>query len=690
MGAFIVARTLRVSGIHRLGEDRKMNPVTVTRQGAVALVMIDHPPVNALSHAVRAGLVAAVEEVDADPEAEAAILMCAGRTFIAGADIKEFGKPPLDPILPTVIERIEGAKKPWIAAIHGTALGGGLEVALGCRYRVADRAARLGFPEVNLGLIPGAGGTVRLPKLVPIAEAVSMIAGGKPISAKKALDVGLVDQLSEADLLNSALDFAAGLDEADDPGPVIDRVPTSSPASIDWEGQIAETKVRARGQLAPIAAVEAVRRSVDLPAEDALAAERRTFLDLRDGEQSAALRYLFQAERRVASLPEIEGVEPRPVDHIAIIGGGTMGAGIAAACLLARFQVVIIERDTPACEKAMAAVGGLLDGSLKRGLIDAAAHEGMIAAFSCADSFDAAGDADLVIEAVFEDMAVKQEVFAKLDAVTKPDTVLATNTSYLDVNQIAQSVSDPSRVLGLHFFSPAHIVKLLEIIRTDRVAPDVLATGFVLAKKLRKIAVPAGVCDGFIGNRIMSAYRRQCDFMLEDGALPQQIDAAMVDFGFPMGLFAMQDMAGLDISWATRKRQAATRDPDARYVAIADKLCEMGRFGRKTGAGWYDYSADPKKGQPDPIVEEIIQAESAAKGIQRKPFGPDDVMRRILEAMQQEGRDILAEGIAASTEAIDVVMTAGYGFPRWRGGPMFMQETGVQSTQGEAARVARA
>ncbi|MEO1248866.1 MAG: 3-hydroxyacyl-CoA dehydrogenase NAD-binding domain-containing protein, partial [Pseudomonadota bacterium] len=314
----------------------------------------------------------------------------------------------------------------------------------------------------------------------------------------------------------------------------------------------------------------------------------------------------------------------------------------------------------------------------------------MIAVFTCADSFEAAGDADLVVEAVFEDMAIKQDVFAKLDGVTKPDAVLATNTSYLDVNQIALSVAEPSRVLGLHFFSPAHIVKLLEVIRTDSVASDVLATGFALAKKLRKIAVPAGVCDGFIGNRIMSAYRRQCDFMLEDGALPQQIDEAMVAFGFPMGLFAMQDMAGLDISWATRKRQAATRDPNARYVAIADKLCEMGRFGRKSGAGWYDYSADPKKGQPDPVVEGTILAESATKGIQRKPFGPDDIMQTILEAMQQEGSDILAEGIATSPEAIDVVMTSGYGFPRWRGGPMFMQEAGAQTNNKEAARVARA
>ncbi len=685
VGASIVAWTLRVSGIQRLGEDRTMNPVTVTRQGAVALVMIDHPPVNALSHAVRAGLVAAVEQIDADPEADAAVLMCAGRTFIAGADIKEFGKPPLDPILPTVIERIERANKPWIAAIHGSALGGGLEVAMGCRYRVADQSARLGFPEVNLGLIPGAGGTVRLPRLVPVAEAVSMISGGKPIGADKALELGLIDHLSEGDLLQSALDFAAGLEPSE---PVIDRSITGADR-LNWDELSAKTKARAKGQIAPLKAVEAVRRSTELPAKEALAAERRTFIELRDGEQSAALRYLFQAERRVSSLPEIKGVEPRPVERIAIIGGGTMGAGIAAACLLARFGVTIIERDAPSCEKARSSVGTLLEGSLKRGLIDAASHEGMIAAFACADSFEAAGDADLVIEAVFEDMAVKQEVFAKLDGVTKPNAVLATNTSYLDVNQIAGSVTDPSRVLGLHFFSPAHIVKLLEIIKTDSVAPDVLATGFALAKKLRKIAVPAGVCDGFIGNRIMSAYRRHCDFMLEDGALPQQIDAAMVEFGFPMGLFAMQDMAGLDISWATRKRQAATRNPKARYVAIADKLCEMGRFGRKTGAGWYDYSADPKKGQPDPVVDEIILAESAAKGIQRKPFGPEDIMRTILGAMQQEGRDILSEGIAASPEAIDVVMTSGYGFPRWRGGPMFMQQARAQTTEGEAARVAR-
>jgi 3-hydroxyacyl-CoA dehydrogenase len=648
-----------------------MSPVAVTIEGGIAWVTIDNPPVNALSQAVRAGLLAAVEQIDRDETIHAAILVGAGRTFIAGADITEFDKPPTEPILPDIVKRLERASKPWIAAIHGAALGGGLEVALGCHYRIAASTARLGCPEVQLGLIPGAGGTVRLPRLIAPRHAVGTVSGGKPIGATQAAEWGLVDRVVEGDLREAALNFAREIADRPLPQPLAARMPTGRLEPAEWNSLLIDARQKARGQLAPVVAVEAARDAIDLPADQALALERKRFLELRAGEQSKALRYIFLAEKSVPKVPEIRNVTPRPTDHVGVIGGGTMGAGIAAAALLAGCTVTMIERDSAALERGLNTTRSHLDSSLKRGLVDAARHQGMVSRLSGSTEYRSVGAADLIIEAVFEDMDAKIAVFARLDEVTRPDTILATNTSYLDVKRIALAIKDPSRAIGLHFFSPAHVMKLLEVIRTDIVAPDVLATGFAFAGRLGKIPVPAGVCDGFIGNRIMSAYRRQCEFMLEDGALPQEIDAAMTGFGFPMGLFAVQDLSGLDISWAMRKRQAATRDPNTRYVAIADRLCELGRFGRKTGAGYYRYSGG--SGEPDPLVETIILEESARKGIDRRPIPVAEITDRILRAMQAEGERILSEGIAASAEAIDVVMVDGFGFPRWRGGPMFMR-----------------
>nr|WP_323777905.1 3-hydroxyacyl-CoA dehydrogenase NAD-binding domain-containing protein [Amylibacter sp.] len=653
-----------------------MSAVHIDVLDGIAVVTVDNPPVNALGHAVRSGIADAVAQTDKDANVQAVVLIAAGRTFMAGADISEFGKPMADPGLPDVVIQIEAAQKPWVAAIHGTALGGGLEVALGCHYRIVDARAKLGVPEVHLGLIPGAGGTVRLPRVVPVAKAAEMVATGRPIGAAEALQVGLVDRKSDGDLRADAIAFATEIAGKPLPEALVKRAPVDAPDDAAWREIAGGLVSKARGQNSVIRAVDAVGESVRLDGVAALAVERQVFTDLMADPQSAALRHIFFAERSVSKINSLKGVVPRKLDHVGVIGGGTMGAGIAVALLLSGLQVTMIERDEDALATGQGRVADTLMASVKRGLISPDKREVLLQGFIGSTSYDALEDVDLVIEAVFEDMGVKKQVFAALEAATRPDTILATNTSYLDVNEIAASVSDPSRVLGLHFFSPAHVMKLLEIVRPDQVADDVLATGFALGKMLGKIAVPAGVCDGFIGNRILSAYRRECDYMVEDGATPQEVDTAMKAYGFPMGIFAMQDMAGLDIGWAARKRRAPTRDPKERYVAIADRLCELGRFGQKTGDGWYHYPEGARRGEPDPLVSEIIADEAAKNGIKQRDFSAEEIMDRILGAMVSEGQAILDEGIAASAAAIDVVMINGYGFPRWRGGPMFAAQAG--------------
>ncbi|MCR9123976.1 MAG: 3-hydroxyacyl-CoA dehydrogenase NAD-binding domain-containing protein [Phyllobacteriaceae bacterium] len=642
--------------------------ITLERDGDCAVVIIDNPPVNAASHAVRQGLMDAVTTCDADPAISAVILRCAGRTFVAGADIRELGQPPKEPHLPDVVSAIETADTPWIAAIHGTALGGGLELAMACRARVADANAKLGLPEVNLGLIPGAGGTVRLPRLVDAETALTMVAGGKPVGAAEAHRAGLVEGVDEGDLLTAAKELARSM-TGEEPR-TLGR-PIRQPADADaFAAQKAKTIAKARGQHSINAAVEAVARALELPADEALGAERDAFLALKASEQSAALRHIFMAERATLSDPRCKGT-PRPFDTAGVVGGGTMGAGIAAACLLAGLTVILIERDGQAAQAAHERVSSILDQSARRGIIDETTRADIGNRFSTHDDHGPLSQADLVIEAIFEEMDVKKAVFARLNAATRPDAILATNTSYLDVDAIASTVADPSRVIGLHFFSPAHIMKLLEIVVPASVADDVVATAAAFAKRLRKTAVLSGVCDGFIANRIMSAYRREADYLIEDGALPADVDRAMRDFGFPIGVFEMQDLAGLDIAWAMRKRRAKTRDPNERYVAIADGLCEQGRFGRKTGAGWYRY----EDGKPvaDPDVTALIEAERARKGIAPVSLTDEAIMDRILSAMQSEAQAVLDEGIASKPGDIDVVMTSGYGFPSWRGGPMFMK-----------------
>ncbi|MCY4167386.1 MAG: 3-hydroxyacyl-CoA dehydrogenase NAD-binding domain-containing protein, partial [Rhodobacter sp.] len=535
--------------------------VSVYAQNGVALVTIDNPPVNAASAAVREGLARALARTEADRGVSAVILHCAGMTFVAGADISEFGGTPLKPHLPDVIDDIERASKPWVAALHGTVLGGGLELAMGCHARIADRNTKLGLPEVTLGLIPGAGGTVRLPRLVTADLALTMVAGGKPITAPDAQTAGLIDEIADDDLLERATGFARELRHV---LPTRERPLRKALDTDSFQALSRELRAKARGQMSPVAAVEAIERALALPFDEALTAERETFLKLKSSPQSASLRRLFFAERGALKRDPRARAASRPLAGVGIVGGGTMGTGIAAACLMRGLPVILAEQTDKAAQAARTRVTDTLTASAKRGLVPDL--DLTLSRFQTGVELDDLTDADLVIEAVFEDMHVKKSLFAELDRVTKPEAVLATNTSYLDVNEIASVLKDPSRAIGLHFFSPAHIMKLLEIVLPDRVADDVVATGAALSKRLGKIGVFSGVCEGFIGNRIMSAYRQEADFLIEEGASPQEVDAAMRAFGFAMGVFEMQDLAGLDIAWAMRKRRAASPTPSERYV----------------------------------------------------------------------------------------------------------------------------
>jgi 3-hydroxyacyl-CoA dehydrogenase len=646
-----------------------MNCVTVEVQGDLARVIIDNPPVNALGQAVRAGLLDAQARIESCAEVKSVVLCCAGRSFVAGADIRELGKVPTEPFLPDVLAAIETASVPWVAAIHGTALGGGLELAMACHGRVADPAAKVGLPEVSLGIIPGSGGTVRLPRLVPMTEAIALVTGGKPIDAKRAQDIGLVDRLAAGDLLQDAEALARDLAANGPPRPTLSRDLVAG-EPVDWSAEEAAIRKRSRGAAAPVDALAALHLAARAPAAEALALERERFLRLAASPEAAALRHIFFAERAAGRSLKAEHADAADLSRVGVVGGGTMGAGIATALLLSGSEVHLIERDTTAADMARARVLDTLAASAKRGAISQEKADAALARLTTGDDYAALADCPLVIEAVFEDMAVKQAVFTRLDAVMPPDAVLASNTSYLDMNKLAAQTRDPTRILGLHFFAPAHVMKLLEVVRADHTGPRALATGAALAHRLGKVAVVAGVCDGFIGNRIMSVYRRESEFMLEEGALPQEIDAAMEDFGFAMGIYAVQDLSGLDIAWAQRKARAATRPETERYAHIADRLCEAGRLGRKTGKGWYDYSTG--RARPDPEVEQIIIQESARAGRTRRPFSREEIMDRILNKMQAEGRALLEEGIAESHDDIDVVMVTGFGFPRHRGGPMHM------------------
>ena len=651
-------------------------PVTITRDANIAIVEVNNPPVNAASHAVRLGLQDKVKEAEADPAVEAILICCAGRTFIAGADIKEFGKPPQEPGLPDLVNQIEASTKPVIVAIHGTALGGGLEVAMGGHYRVALTSAKMGLPEVNLGILPGAGGTQRLPRLIPVAKAAEMITSAGMIGAKEAHDLGLIDRLDEGDDPRAAgLTYAKDLlAEGAGPRRTSDNAAKEADA-VDFDALLAKVKKSARGIKAPVTALKAVEGATTMPFAKGLRNERDLFTDLLNSDQRAALIHAFFAERSVAKVKEIEGTDPRPTDRIGVVGGGTMGAGIATSALLAGIDVTLAERDDDAANKARATVERNLAGAVKRGKLAQDKHDTILAdTFRTTTDYADFADRDLVIEAVFESMEVKREVFGKLDAVCKPGAVLATNTSYLDINEIAAATRRPADVLGLHFFSPAHVMKLLEVVVADKTDPAVTATGFALGKRMKKIAVRAGVCDGFIGNRILSHYQKAMFATVLAGASPFDVDRALTKFGLAMGPFAVSDLAGLDIGWANRKRLAETRDPRETYAAFADKLCEQGHFGRKTGKGFYIY-AEGEKPEPNPEVEEIIAAERAEKGITPRQISDQEIVDRYMAAMVNEAARVVGDGIAQRPSDVDVVLLNGYGFPRWRGGPMHYADT---------------
>ncbi|WP_322060882.1 3-hydroxyacyl-CoA dehydrogenase NAD-binding domain-containing protein [Paraburkholderia sp. J63] len=655
------------------------SPVTHELRGKVLLVTVDNPPVNALGVDVRRGLAASIEHAEANAAVQAVLIVGAGRNFIAGADIREFGKPPQPPALPDVCNRIEACHKPVIAAIHGAALGGGLEIALAAHYRLAVTGAKLGLPEVQLGLLPGAGGTQRTPRLIGAEAALSLMLSGRHVGAAEALKLGLVDRAGASDdILAEGLAYAqellaghAHVRRTRDAQGLADRA--AAQAAID--AARAETAKKSRGLFSPLKIVDCVQAALDESFDEGLRFERKQFLACLESPQRAGLVHAFFAEREVQKAPETKSAAPRAIETVGVIGGGTMGAGIAVAVLDAGLPVTMIERDDAALARGRAHVEKVYDGLIAKGRMKPEAKTQILARFSGSTSYDALANADLVIEAVFEDMAVKQAVFAELDRVCKPGAVLATNTSYLDIDAIAASITRAQDVVGLHFFSPANIMKLLEVVVPKAVSADVVATAFDLAKKLRKVPVRAGVCDGFIGNRVLAVYRTAADHLMEDGASPYQIDKAVREFGFPMGPYQVVDLAGGDIGWATRKRRAATRDPNARYVQIADRLCERGWFGQKTGRGFYLYPEGARTGAPDPEVETIIAAERERAGITPRTFSDEEIIRRYMAAMINEGANVVFEKIALRPLDVDVTLLYGYGFPRYRGGPMKYADT---------------
>lgn len=644
----------------------EFGPVRLGRQADVAVVEIDNPPVNATGQAVRAGLLGAVEAAERDPDTQAIVIACAGRTFVAGGDISEFGKTPLLPHLPGVLDRIEACTKPVVVAWHGTALGGGCEIGLAAHARVMTPDAMIGLPEVRLGLCPGAGGTQRLPRLCGAAAAIDLATSGRMIAAGEALALGIADEIAEGDVRAAAIARARGM-IGQPPRRTAERPVPSSPLAM-VEAAEARARKDARGRIAPEQIIGLIRRAVTVPFAEGLAAERAAFFELMATDQSRALRHVFFAEREVGKIRDIEGVAPRAVSRIGVIGAGTMGAGIAVTFLEAGYPVIVMETDAAALERGRERIDALYDRMVASKRLTPADKAARLGAVTFSTALADMAAADLVIEAVFEDMDVKKSLLVRLEAVTRPDAILATNTSYLDLDVMAAVLARPQNLVGLHFFSPAHVMKLLEIVRARQTGPDVLATAIALGRRLKKVAVVCGVCDGFIGNRILARYRAQCEFMLEEGALPHEIDAALEAYGLPMGPFAVQDLSGLDIAWARRRRLAPTRSPLERYVPLADRLCELGRLGQKTGAGWYRY--ENGKRHIDPVVTELILAHSRSIGMERRVIPADEIQARALAAMVNEGARIVAEGIARRPLDVDIVMINGYGYPAWRGGPM--------------------
>jgi 3-hydroxyacyl-CoA dehydrogenase len=642
--------------------------IAYARHGDIAVLSIQNPPVNALSQAVRQGLMERMDQAEADDGVRAVLIVGQGRAFIAGADITEFGKPPMAPSLPDVVDRIEASPLLVIASMHGVSLGGGLEVALGCHYRIAVPSARIGLPEVHLGLIPGAGGTQRLPRVTGVEAALDIMTTGRQVGAKEAAAMGVIDVVQDGDALTNGLAYVEKLLNDGAFRRPVSEMP--APVAIDWDATYDTILARGRGQISPAQSVRAVQASVEITFAEGMLVERQIFMDLLKSDQSKGMIHSFFSERAVGNLPELKGITPRNIDHIGVIGGGTMGAGIATAGLLSGLRVTLLEMTADAGEAARGRIAGNLAGALKRGKITAEQHDTILSqTLAVITDYAGLADADLVIEAVFEEMAVKKQVFTQLDAVCKQGAILATNTSYLDVNEIAAITKRPQDVIGLHFFSPAHVMKLLEVVVGDETAIDVVATGFELGKRLKKISVRAGVCDGFIGNRILATYRAAADQMVMEGASPYDIDIALEKFGFAMGPYAVADLAGLDIGWAVRKRKRAEAGIEG-VSTYADQICEAGNFGQKTGKGYYNYAAGAKARVPNPDVMGLIAAERAEMGAVPRDFTEDQIVRRYMAAMVNEAAKVVGEGIACRPLDVDMTLLFGYGFPRYRGGPL--------------------
>lgn len=651
--------------------------VTLAMQGSLAIIRINNPPVNAGSIAVRAGLIDALGKAG-ESGASGAILIGERRSFIAGSDLKEFGLPLTSPQLPDVIRTVETSPFPVVAALHGVALGGGLELALGCDYRLASEATKVGLPEVSLGMVPGAGGTQRLPRLVGLSRAIAMICGSQRISAQEALDIGLVDQVVEGELLDAAIQFLK--DTALPKRLTIELpVPGESQDAVEAAEQVAAKRGKYRHNV--MEAIRLVKSSATERAVEALADERETFQTLRVSPDAFALRYLFFSEKKAGFVEGVDKSLALPISTVGVIGGGTMGQGIAKALLAAGLEVKLIERNSDARDAAVLAMTNSYHGLVRKGRMDESDASQRLFRLQGQVGLEGLGNCELVIEAVFEDMGVKQRLLAELEAAVGDKTILATNTSYLDINAMVADLDRPESVIGLHFFSPADLMKLLEIVKTASVSETTLATGLALARQLGKQPVVSAVAEGFIGNRIYAAYRGRAELLVLDGALPEQVDAAVRDFGFAMGPFEVSDMSGLDIAWAMRKRKSASRDPAARYVTIPDRLCEMGRLGRKTGKGWYDYSDSTKK--PDPLVTALIEETRADNQIVTQNYDAATIQRQLLAAIVNEAACVLDEGVAQRASDIDVTLTNGYGFPRYRGGPLYWasQEDPAQLAQ---------
>jgi 3-hydroxyacyl-CoA dehydrogenase len=669
-----------------------MSKLGVETTGGVAVISFDNPPVNSFGLEMRGLLWAALARAEADPAVGAIILIGSGKGFSGGADIREFGTPKsyAEPNLRTLLRAIEDCSKPVIAAIEGICMGGGLEMALACHYRVAGKSARLALPEVKLGLLPGAGGTQRLPRVIGVEAALNLIVSGAQVSADQLRGTALFDVLSEGELLASAADFARGL-IAEKRGPRRVRDLSLKMPNAEAYLQFARNTVKAVAgpYPAPVACVEAIAAAVREPFDKGMKRERELFAQLMSTPESAALRHIFQAERAASHIGDVpESTPTRPINQVGIIGAGTMGGGIAMTFINAGLPVVLVETTQDALDRGLAAIRRNYQGALRKGTLDEASLQRRLALITPTLQYQPLRDVDLVVEAVFENLDVKRQVFEKLDDVVKQGALLASNTSALNLDVIAKFTRRPQDVIGLHFFSPANVMRLLEVVRGARTSKELLATAMQFAKKLGKIAVVSGVCDGFIGNRMVARYAQAAHELLMAGALPPQIDAAMQNFGMAMGPFRMNDLAGLDIGWALRKRRAAER-PSLDLSNVADVLCEAGRFGQKTGAGWYRYEAGSRHAVPDPDVSAIIDTYRAQKGITARAVSDVEIVERCIYALVNEGARIVEDGIAQRSSDIDIVYLNGYGFPAFRGGPMFYaDQTGLLEVERALRRLA--